>query len=29
MSNQMRQIDRLQQRYGGENKKGAAAGGFK
>ena len=28
-SNQMRQIDRLQQRYGGENKKGAEAGGFR
>ena len=29
MSNQMRQIERLEQRYGGEQKKGAAAGGFK
>jgi hypothetical protein len=28
-SNQMRQIERLEQRYGGERKKGAAAGGFK
>jgi hypothetical protein len=25
----MRQIERLQQRYGGSNTKGAAAGGFK
>jgi hypothetical protein len=29
MSNQMRQIERLQQRYGGSNTKGAPAGGFK
>jgi hypothetical protein len=28
-SNQMRQIERLEQRYGGDRKKGAAAGGFK
>jgi tetratricopeptide (TPR) repeat protein len=28
-SNQMRQIERLEQRYGGTNQKGAAAGGFK